>query len=165
MPGWSAPITWFPTDLVTAAMLNAQLRDNMLVLNGATGPVLTNFTPTMSQLGGITLSTATGRYIRYGPLVIATTRCIASSSGTASNALVVGGLPVTALDTAAGGGTCFGFFSRASNPNYLLHGVWVSTTAVNFYSGGAATGLFGVNPAVTIVSGDEVDLTFIYNGS
>jgi hypothetical protein len=162
---WTAPRTWVAGELVSAALLNTHLRDNLLVLNGATGPVVTNFTPTMSQSGGITLSTATGRYTRYGPLVIATTRCIASSSGSASNALVVGGLPVTALDTAAGGGTCFGFFSRAGNPNHLLHGVWASTSSVNFYSGAAATGLFGVNPAVTIASGDEVSLTFVYNGS
>jgi hypothetical protein len=162
---WTAPRTWVTSEVVSAALLNTHLRDNLLALNGATGPVVTNFTPTMQQSVSITLSTATGRYTRYGPLVIATARMIASSSGTAGSALVVGGLPVAALDTAAGGSQAFGWFSRAGNPNHLLHGLWASNTTVNFYSGSAATGLFGVNPAVTIVSGDEVDLTFIYNGS
>jgi len=44
--GWTAPRTWVPDEVLTAALLNAQLRDNLLALEG---PALS---PPVAILGG-----------------------------------------------------------------------------------------------------------------
>ena len=62
---WTAPRTWVAGETVTAAMLNAHLRDN---LKAITDP-WTTYTPTIG--GGWTLGsgTITGNYIRIGKTV------------------------------------------------------------------------------------------------
>jgi hypothetical protein len=120
----------------------------------------TSWTPALQQSVVVTLSSVSGRYITIGSLVVAWGRCVASSAGTAGVAIAMTGLPVN--EAGFTNAFCFGTFSRAANPNYLLVGQALSSSSVNFYSGNAATGLFGINPAITLASGDIVDVTFIY---
>jgi hypothetical protein len=123
----------------------------------------TTFTPTLDQGGAVACSAAIGRSMRIGPLIIATVHLVASAAGAAGNSIAVGGLP-TAGATANGGGLVFGSFNRSlpPNPSHLLAGIWLTGNSVVFVSGAAATGFFGVNPAVTLASGDMLDLTFVY---
>lgn len=68
---WTAPRTWVAGETVTAAMLNAQVRDN---LKAITDP-WTAYTPT---IGGWTLgaSTLTGRYMQVGKTVDVSVRLV-----------------------------------------------------------------------------------------
>ena len=129
-------------------------------LLGGTSFTASNFTPALQQSTIVTLSSAIGRYMQLGKLIVAWVRVAASGAGTPGVAIAITGLPVA--QAGFNNAWCFGTFSRAGNPNYTLVGQAASSTSVTFYSGNAATGLFGVNPAVTIASGDVVDVTFIY---
>jgi len=119
------------------------------------------FTPTLTQSASITLSTATGQYILLGKLLLGRVFVQASSAGTAANAIVLGGLPFAQSND--GFPKAWGQFARSgNNPNYLLVGTWLSSTTLSLDSGAGATGAFGVNPAVTIASGDSLALFLNY---
>lgn len=58
----------------------------------------TSYTPTLTQSATITKTTTYARYIKYGRLVIAQGVLVATSNGTANNAIQIG-LPTTAAQT------------------------------------------------------------------
>ncbi len=62
---WTAPRTWVAGETVTAAMLNAQLRDNFKAI---TDP-WTTYTPTISNGWTLGDGTITGSYIQIGNTV------------------------------------------------------------------------------------------------
>lgn len=68
---WTAPKTWVAGETVTAAQLNAHLRDN---LKAITDP-WTDYTPTIGgwSLGG---ATVTGRYTQIGKTVHVSVKCV-----------------------------------------------------------------------------------------
>jgi hypothetical protein len=68
---WTAPATWGASNVLTAAQLNTQLRDNLLA--GFPDAVTsTSWTPTITgSIGGATASAAAGREYRIGPLQFA----------------------------------------------------------------------------------------------
>lgn len=61
---WTSPRTWVPLETVTAALLNAHVRDNLKAI----GDTWTSYTPTLNNwtIGNGTLS---GRYMQAGKLV------------------------------------------------------------------------------------------------
>lgn len=137
---------------------------NLLYLFGTTGAAVT-FTPTLTQSVSVSTSTASGHYVRLGKLVLAQISLVASSAGTAANGIVIGGLPVNQSND--GFPHALGYFSRGGPPgtlNYVLVASFATSTTMSLISGAAATGAFGVNPAVTLASGDVIGLTVFYEG-
>jgi len=160
---WSDPNS---LDLIVNDVLNQTTWENvcgnLLWLFGTTG-ASQSFTPTLTQSGSVSTSSATGRYIKVGKWVVAQCSVTASSAGTAGNQIIIGGLPVAQSNDAFP--HCVGrYLNAAGNSNYLLVGEFATTTSMILYSGGAATGRFGVNPVVTIASGDIISLILIYEG-
>ena len=100
MPYPATPKTWVAGDTLTAAQLNAELRNALL---GAfpLGPpdgAFTAYTPTLTQSATVTKTVTYGRYTRVGRLVIAQCELACTGAGTAANQ-VLAGLPVPAQGT------------------------------------------------------------------
>lgn len=93
---WTTPRTWTDGELVTAALLNAHIRDNLTALAYSSG----TYTPTYQGLttGGTTTYTVQqGTYRRIGDLVIAQIE-VTWSNATGTGAAIVS-LPVAAAAT------------------------------------------------------------------
>lgn len=162
---WTDPNT---LDLTTGQVLTQTVWENLLGcllwLFGTTGASLT-FTPTVTQSGAVSTSSATGRYLKIGKWVIAQLQLVCSSAGTAANAIIIGGLPVNTSND--GFPHAIGFFSRGGPPgtlNHLLAGFFDTATTLKLLAGAAATGNFGVNPGVTLASGDVISMILVYEG-
>lgn len=78
--------TWVAGDVVTAA-------DTNLYLNH-TGGAWTAWTPTITQSGSVTCTVNRATWFRAGRFITATAFLTVTGTGTASNAVVIGGLPV-----------------------------------------------------------------------
>lgn len=164
---WTSPAAAGTLDLAAGAILTEAVWDAMVSnfghIGGTTGMAAVAFTPTLAQSVSVTASTATGRYFRLGVWVVYTIRLVASSAGTAGNTIVVGGLPIVAGNTAAFAGPGFAHFARGTNPVYPLAANWQTSSSLRFFAN-AGTGLFGANPAVTLTSGDEMNVAGFYEG-
>lgn len=94
----TTPKTWVAGDVLTAAQLNAELRDALL---GAfpLGPpdvAWTSYTPTLTQSGAVTKTVSYAKYTRVGRLVVASCRLAVTGTGTAGQPVAVG-LPVASV--------------------------------------------------------------------
>jgi hypothetical protein len=124
--------------------------------------VWTTYTPILSQTVTVSTSTTTGRYVRFGSLVIVRVRLIASSSGTAGGIITVS-LPITASPAysvfgISGSGI---IFKAATNVQHhvALHNAASTVAFVSDISGG---GNFGQQSSFQLVSGDYVSFTTMY---
>jgi hypothetical protein len=124
--------------------------------------VWTTYTPILSQTVTVSTSTTTGRYVRFGSLVIVRVRLIASSSGTAGG-IITASLPITADPVystfgISGNGI---IFKAATN---VQHHVALHTAAstVSFVSDISGGGNFGQQSSFQLVSGDYVSFTTMY---
>jgi len=78
---YTSPRSWVAGEVVTAALLNAELRDNMLELNG-TASAWTAYAPVWTAGTTPTLSTAAGRYKQIGKTVFVHFTVVASGTAT-----------------------------------------------------------------------------------
>lgn len=164
----ATPKTWVAGDVLTAAQLNAELRDALL---GAfpLGPpdvAWTAYTPTLVQPGAVTKTVTYARYTRTGRKITAQVLLTVTGTGTAANSVVVG-LPVTAAqasdlpcgvgivtDSSAGGAT-FGGIALIN-----------STTTVYFLSTATNIGLLGVADfTAALAVGDTVRMSITYESA
>lgn len=85
---WNTPSTWLAGAVLTAAQLNAQLRDNMKAI----GDPWTAYTPALT---GITLGngTITGRYAAAGKLILWSAKLTLGTTSSVTGNLTIG-LPV-----------------------------------------------------------------------
>lgn len=84
MATWTAPPTWVAGEIVTAALLNAHVRDNLLSI----GQAWTAYTPTLTASSvnptlGAT-PTQTGYYLSVGKLVVCRGRLAVGGAGFAA---------------------------------------------------------------------------------
>lgn len=162
---WSAPRTWVAGEVVTAALLNAHLRDNLLEIGdpnfGTWAPVVTQnaSTPTKTtdnaSYSGNAVSDQISGYFHI------------TFTGAASG---VGGVTMTAPVTPAYAGSSYilacgtGLFYDASATQYinvtlgLLGGVFVMVA--NNVAGATFGAING--PAIVIASGDQMSGQFFY---
>lgn len=90
---WTTPRTWTTGELVTAALMNTHVRDNLSDLHQDG-----TWTPTLTFGGsstGITYSTQSGGYLKVGRFVLCSARISLSSKGSATGNAVITGLPFT----------------------------------------------------------------------
>lgn len=133
---WTTPRTWVAGEVVTAALLNTHLRDNLNAISG----LWTAWTPTITATAGtFTTVSAAGRYTQIGKTVIWSLTITMTTAGTASNYLQFT-LPATA---AAGNGSNIGS-GRATLPTVASSAqvfLASSTTArVSTYNDGSVIG-------------------------
>jgi hypothetical protein len=148
---WTTPRTWVAGELVTAALLNTHLRDN---LNAVT--TWTTWSPTLTNLS-IGNGTQAGRYISAGGFVQVEYSLQWGSTTSASGALAIS-LPVTA---AALTGTPFRVTGDArdasAGENYTVRGRLGSTTSLTLITGeGASAAGIGTASPFTWATSDEL---------
>jgi hypothetical protein len=153
--------------LANGAATGAVLGTDVITTTDLNRGAWTTWTPTASQSVALTLSSAVGRYIQIGKMVIATADITINSTGTAGQVVVIGGLPVTSTQRGnAGAGS---YFDVSATTDYHLFGTWQSTTQVALGSNNSSTasgaGGFGLSPAVTAAAGDIVHLTLVYEAA
>jgi hypothetical protein len=88
---WTDPRTWTTGELVTAAMLNTHLRDNLKAIGDPQG----TFTPTLTNIT-IGNGTVSGYYLAAGKLIIGRIKVLAGSTTTYSAGNLGFSLPVAA---------------------------------------------------------------------
>ena len=93
---WTSPRTWVASEVVTAAIMNTHVRDNLKAI----GDAWTAYTPTFTNLtvGNGTLSASyvqAGKWVTYrGSLIFGTTTAVTGS--------IIISLPANLLDAASG---------------------------------------------------------------
>lgn len=128
--------------------------------SAVTSSAVETYTPTLTQSSSVAFGTANeARYIRTGCVVEAWVSLTTTAVGTAANKITVS-LPVTSSGHYLGSVVGHAAY-RSGSTWYALEATLDTTGAVNFVSG-AGTSTFGINPAVTIASGDILRMTVRY---
>ena len=148
---WTTPRTWVAGELVTAAMMNAHVRDNLNALHQ-----MGTWVPIIGGAGGQTgqtYATQNGTYIRVGDLVVAHANVALSVKGTITGSAYIRGLPFTCASGAASaeGIVIVGFFaSLAANFTWIGGHVIDATTDAILYGLKAA--------AASVAAVDQADI-------
>lgn len=162
---WTSPRTWVAGEVVTAALLNTHLRDNLQAL-GDPG-AWTAFTPTVTQTAAITLTGNASAWKALGKTIYVRFNFGINSAGTAGAALLIT-LPTAAASTSAlegcgkvdfhdATGGAGSFYQLGVRPN-------ASTTQISLIYSQAGS-FFGNNPGVTVAAADFVAGHLIYEGA
>ena len=136
------------------------------VLTAATlntiGAVWVDYTPTLTQGATITKTITNARYCQIQKSVFVQVYLIASSAGTASNQLVIG-LPITARNSFGTVNGIAQLYDASTNLMYVCTAYQNTTTTMSFiYQTGNP---FGISPAITIASGDQLQFSIVYEAA
>lgn len=124
---------------MTAAQLNAHLRDNLQALLPLDQLAWTTYTPTLTQSGAVSKTTSYGSYMRLANFVLVQVYLDVTGAGTGNNAITFT-LPIAALAGTPARPIGDGFVTDASaSTQYNAVIRILSTTTAGFYSGNAAT--------------------------
>ena len=142
---------WTAQGITSGAVLPASTLQSI-------GAVTVDYTPTLTQ--GVTLSKTVvrARYFQFQKFVQGQILMNCTSAGTAAQAVAVG-LPISARVTSSM--AAFGYIYDANtNTIYNLTGYTATGTTLQFYY---QTGNpFGVSPAVTLATSDQIAINFSY---
>lgn len=161
---WTAPKSWTAGEVVTAALMNAHLRDNLLEI-GNPSAVWTTYAPALAQGVSLSTSTLTAEYSQSGKKVKGNVFAVFSSAGTAASQ-VTANVPVAPRRNSSP--FTIGQFTirDLSSSIYYTGSVAFlgSASAVRFLVDGQ-TDAFGVAPAITIASTDLLSFNFDYEAA
>lgn len=163
---YTTPRTWVTGELVTAALLNTHLRDNLSAAFPLGVDAWTTYTPTLTQSATVTKTGTYAKYQRAGRWITVQVFLTVTGAGTAANAVLVG-LPVTAAFGSSplevGTGTVF---DSSANLAYKGNAIMASTSTVQFRASGTSTSVLGVTDfAAALASGDTVAMTVTYEAA
>lgn len=131
---WTAPATWTAGQVLTAAQLNTQVRDNLVEF----APLFTSWTTYTPTIGNVTQGNGTlvakaakvGRMVHfYVSFTLGTTSSIAAAAVTVT-------LPYTAA--VVGSGLLWGQMTDTGTQNYPMFPIWASTTSLTLAAQNAA---------------------------
>lgn len=167
---WTTPAKdWTTGDVVTAALLDTHLRDNMDYLQQEFVAKLgqwTSYTPAFTQSAVISKTVSYARSIKIGRMVIGNIVLGATSAGVANNPIIVVA-PYTAAS--ASGITCgAGTFFDASTSTRFAVSVLLATNANFQFVHGANTAFMGQTSGGftgAIASGDSISFQFSYESA
>lgn len=134
------------------------------------GGAWTSWTPTITQSGSVTCTVNRATYARYGRTIHATAFLTVTGSGTANNAVVIGGLPATgayatgvigmgALSDLSATRTYPFMAALASTTTFVLLGTQEITADIQL--GLTASSMFAAGLANT----DQISFTITYQAS
>lgn len=147
---WHSPSTWLPNAILTAAQLNAQVRDNLKALTE-----WQTYTPTFTNLT-VGNGTLNAKYIEAGKLVHWRVGLVGGNTSAASGAVKIS-LPVTAQATMAQS-----VLLRVFNTAALYTG-WVDISGAG--TDGALYVANGANGAMAALSAFGLNHSFIIQGT
>lgn len=155
---YTAPRTWVTGELVTAALLNTHVRDNLNAAFPLGVDAWTSYTPTLTQSTTLTKTVTYARYQRIGRTIHMAVDLAITSAGVSGNNIVLG-LPLTA-SVVTGVVGVFRYFD-AGNTIYTGTALGASTTTVVFYVSSNGNAM-GVNPTFAAASGDSLQCQITY---
>lgn len=156
---WTPPRDWTTGELVTAALMNTHLRDNLKAI----GDAWTAYTPTLT---GITLGngTLTAKYLQAGKLFIGRVKFVAGATTTYSAANLSFTLPA-AFNTALNGTDVLGAGQVNNGSGATRRLVTVAPTgtaaAVLAYEGGTVTN----SAPFAFGTSSQIAFEFTYEGA
>lgn len=163
----ATPKTWVAGDVLTAAQLNAELRDALLGAFplGPPDAAWTAFTPTLVQSGAVTKTVTYGKYTRIGRTIHFAVDLSVTGTGTASNVVAIG-LPVTAAASGPHMGVG-GIYDSSAGTFYNGMSYLTTTTTAGIFSAvdGLATALGGRGFTAALAAGDIVRVTGTYEAA
>jgi hypothetical protein len=157
---WTAPRTWVAGEVITAAMLNTHIRDNLTVLADGTWK---SYTPTLTNITLGTGGTAVGSWVQIGKTVHFTI-LITFGTGGAPSGVPVATLP---LPMAAAIGTAQVAFTDTGSNTYNGVGYYASLTSVSAYVPGTNGVFVGTSATVPFAFGstDTIKYAGTYQAS
>lgn len=162
---WTSPRTWLAGEVLTAALLNTHLRDNLNAIGTwASYTVSWTASTTNPVLGNGTLS---GKYIQAGKLVIVEILLTAGSTTTFGSGLMSLSLPAAprVSQRQAFTGT---FRDVSASDTYPLFGVLTSGTVdllTTPTTAGNPLRSFGSSTPVTLATGDMIAISGTYEAA
>lgn len=129
---WTLPRTWVAGEVVTAALLNTHLRDNLNAVSGILADAAENIVNL--PLNG---ATSFHRYTQIGKWVVGEFHLVSSGAGSGTLEL---SLPVTAVSTGLGArsiGTAI--LTDAGTAQYVSHLMLQTTSVARFFATSGAT--------------------------
>lgn len=164
--------------VVKAEGMRAFLKDTntLTVYSGSAwstiGPeygALTSWTPTVTQSGSVTVTNTYSRYQRVGRMITGWFSVSVTGSGTSSNAIIIGGLPVTAATSqiVVGNAELFDFSAAGSPPcKWQVMLFMPSTTTFDLRSGSSLDNRLGIaTTTIGLASGDTLMGSFHYEAA
>jgi len=131
---WTSPRSWISGEVVTAALLNTHLRDNLLAIGAGAANAWTAYTPTVrANANTVTISGNDSRYGQIGKTVHVTGQVNVTSA--AALGVIAVALPVTSrnLDTNRPLGTAL-FFDASASTIQVLTAFYDNTLEIRFRS-------------------------------
>lgn len=164
----ATPKTWVAGDVLTAAQLNAELRDALLGAFplGPPDTAWTAYTPTLVQSAAVTKTVTYAKYQRIGRLIIAQVVLVCTGAGTAANQVLIG-LPVTAAAptfTVVGQGY---IFDQSANLVYRgIADLPSSTTVRLLATNSTVSAALGVDAfTAALAASDEIKVSVMYESA
>ena len=164
---WTAIDTKSAADKkLTLANWNDQVKGNLEDIAGASGIRWVDWTPTLSQSAGITITVTRARYVIVGKIAVVQITLALTSAGTAGQRIYLAGIPAAIAPLSTGGisnpiGT-FGYFDAAPGAFYSGTAIVMNATTLAFSAGGSNNDHLGVAPALTIANGDTIGVQGCY---
>jgi len=162
---WTAPRTWVTSEVVTAAVMNTHVRDNLNWLGrvGVTG--WASYTPTWTSTGTAPVignGTLLGVYVQIGRLFIATIQMIAGSTTTFGTGTYRWASPVSM--STSGGQLSYGSAKIADTGTTDYEGIVkaAASTTVRIYASGAEA---SATSPMTPANGDVWEATYTAQSS
>jgi len=164
---YSTPRTWVTGELVTAAELNQEIRDNINAVAPLGAGAWTSFVPTLTQGASVANTVAYAKYFQIGKLTIAQVKLNVTGVGTATTNI---GVTLPVPFTASGAPRIIGdgwIYDASANSVYKAiieitstQGIFFrpTTTTANDFLGSAAM-------TAALASGDLVTYSAIYEAS
>ncbi len=123
----------------------------------------TTFTPTVTQSGSVTVTVTSARYKLVDDLCTMQVRLAVTGTGTAANAIIVGGIPAAAQPAVSGNDNVIGTFMALDTGIAHYAGAVVAVGASDFRFYNAGDGAYmGVSPAWALASGDSISFQASY---
>lgn len=150
--------TFVSLDVLTASDVNTYLAGE--------GGAWTSFTPTVAQLGAVTVTNTRSRYARYGRTIHFSIQLSVTGSGTGANAITVL-LPVTAASTysVAGSGYLYDLSTTTVFPCVLDNDSTTTTTMRPTSVSGGAGSLGAVDFTAGLAAGDIIRIAGTYEAA
>lgn len=156
MATWTtATRTWAAGETLTAANMNAQIRD---FANGF--GAWNSYTPTLTQSAAVTKTVNYAKYIQIQKTVICNVYLSVTAAGTTANAITVT-LPVAAASVGPSVGSASVF--RTGTGMYVCQAVTYSATnTVAFINDTSGVSYVGAAPSYALANGDVIRFSVSY---
>jgi len=161
----SSPRTWVVGEVVTAALLNTEIRDQFNSFFGA----WSTYTPTWGATGtapAIGNGSLNGRYLKFGRIVHFEVTMITGSTTTYGTGSWTISLPVTSANKSTTSLAMVRIFDNSAGANYVGAGqIGANDTAVRFFAQSGSTGNISSTVPFTWAASDESRLTATYEAA